>query len=29
MQRMPVRVEIGNRQIEYGAPDRPVNPRFL
>jgi hypothetical protein len=29
MQRMPVRVEIGNRQIEYGAPDQPVNPRFL
>jgi hypothetical protein len=29
MKRMPVRVEIGNRQIEYGAPDQPVNPRFL
>ena len=29
MQRMPVRVEIGNKQIDYGAPDRPIDPRFL
>ncbi len=29
MQRLPVRVEVGNQQIDYGAPGRPINPRFL
>lgn len=29
MQRVPVRVEIGRQQIEYGGPDHPIDPRFL
>lgn len=29
VQQMPVRVEVGRKQFDYGAPGRAINPRFL
>jgi hypothetical protein len=29
MQRLPVRVEIGRKVVDYGGPHQPINPRFL
>lgn len=29
MRELPVRVEVGQREVDYGGPDRFIDPRFL